>query len=232
MRFDARDRGLDVGRGEARRSDGWRAARPASAAGRAAHRAERRSPARRPRCDRGGETVARLPATGEAIDFSERRPRAAGAPLRRGRRPPRSAAIGRVRRRAESRRVGPCRRPPRSTSNGSSCGRRRRTQDRPYRGESRDSGHSRQDEPNHQEPRKRPENRGGHLSAPLAQNPGKVSAKTLARHGPGAVRLLAADALAAVRPPGNVDGLRIGATAAAGLGPGFDKAEDAVRAAP
>src|SRR5580658_4390110 len=57
-------------------------------------------------------------------------------------------------------------------------------------------------------------------------------AKTSTGHFPASIRLLAADAPAAVRPAGDVNGLRIGATAVARLGAGLDKAEHALRAAP
>ena len=139
--------------------------------------------------------------------------------LRRGRSPPRSAAIGRARRRAGFRRAAPCRRPPRSS------------RDRRPRigGDARRTGHIAASAAkaaipammNHtiNDPRERPapgrDNSQRSVSAKWGAGLAKGLAQTLARHRPAAVRLLAGDALAAVRPSGNVDGLRIGATAAA-----------------
>ena len=54
----------------------------------------------------------------------------------------------------------------------------------------------------------------------------------LTRHLPGPVRLFAGDALAALGPAGDINGLYIGAAAGACFGAWFDKAEDAAGPAP
>src|ERR1700722_17486826 len=60
----------------------------------------------------------------------------------------------------------------------------------------------------------------------------RVPFKTSACHFPASVRLSATHALAAVRPPGHVNALRIGAAAVTRRTAWPDKAEGALRAAP